>query len=66
MLLLGRLEQPTRNKTQLYWHDKPNESTKERPISFVLFETPIISFSTVSTGHLSLVSLAYTRTTISK
>jgi hypothetical protein len=43
-----------------YWHDKPNEPTKEVPLSFVLFESPFSSVSTVSRGHPSLVSLVAT------
>ncbi len=34
-----------------------NEPTKEEPLSFVLFESPFASVSTVSKGHPSLVSL---------
>ncbi len=41
----------------LYRHDKPNEPTKKGPLSFVLFESPFTSVSTVSRGHHSLVSL---------
>jgi hypothetical protein len=40
---------------------KPNEPTKEGPISFVLFESPFTSASTVSRGHHSLVSLLMVR-----
>jgi hypothetical protein len=36
----GRLEQPRQEKNILYLHDKPNEPTKEGPLSFVLFESP--------------------------
>jgi hypothetical protein len=49
--LLGRLEQPRQNKNLLYWHDKPNQATKEGPLSFVLFEYPFTSVSTASRGH---------------
>jgi hypothetical protein len=45
------------NKNLLYSHDKPNEPTKKRPLSFVLFESPFTSVSTDSMGHPSLVSL---------
>ncbi len=38
-------------------HDKPNEPTKEGPLSFVLTGSPFTSVSTVSRGHPSLVSL---------
>ncbi len=41
----------------LFLHDKPKEPTKEGPLSFVLFEFSFTSVSTVSRGHLSLVSL---------
>jgi hypothetical protein len=43
-----------RNKNLLYLHDKSNKPTKERPLSFVLFESPFTSVSTVSRGHPSL------------
>jgi hypothetical protein len=55
--LLDRLEQPGQNKNLLYWHDMPKESTKKGSLSFVLFESPFTSFSTVSRGHPSLISL---------
>jgi hypothetical protein len=54
---LGQLERPRQNKNLLYWQDNPNEPTKEEPLSFVLFESPITSVSTVSRGHPFLVSL---------
>jgi hypothetical protein len=56
--VLSRLEQSRQNKNLLNWHEKPNEPTKEGPLSFVLFESPFTSVSTVSRGHPSLVSLA--------
>jgi hypothetical protein len=34
-----------------YRHDKPNEPTKDGPLSFVLSESPYTSVSTVSRGH---------------
>jgi hypothetical protein len=37
-------------------HDKPNEPTKEGPLSFVLFESPFTSVSKVSRGHPFLVN----------
>jgi hypothetical protein len=40
-----------------YLHDKPNELVKKGPLSFVFFESPFTSVSTVSRGHPSLVSL---------
>jgi hypothetical protein len=52
-LVQGRIEQPRQNKNLLYWQDKP----KEGPVSFVLFESPFTSVSTVSRGHPSLFSL---------
>jgi hypothetical protein len=58
--VLGRLEQPRLNKNLMYRHDKPKEPTKERPLSFVLFESPFVLVSTVSMGHPSLVSLSST------
>jgi hypothetical protein len=62
--VLGRLEQPRKNKNLLYRHDKPDEPTKKGPLSFyfVLFESPFTSVSKVIRGHLSLVSLAETIT----
>jgi hypothetical protein len=56
--VFGRLEQPRQNKILLYRHGKPNEPTKEGPLSFVLFESQFTSVSTVSRGHPSQVSLA--------
>ncbi len=53
----GRLEQSRQNKNHLYRHDKPNKLTKEGSLSFVLFESPFTSVSTVSRVHPSLVSL---------
>ncbi len=47
-------------KNILQLHDKPIEPTKEGPLSFVLFESPFISVSTVSRGRPSLVSLIKT------
>jgi hypothetical protein len=35
------------NENLLYRHGKPNEPTKEGPLSLVLFESPFISVSTV-------------------
>jgi hypothetical protein len=46
--VLGLLKQPKKNKNLLYKHDKPNEPTKEGSPSFVLFESPFTSVSTVS------------------
>jgi hypothetical protein len=53
----GRLWQPRQLKNLLFRHDKPNKpikKTKEGPLSFVLFESPFTSVSTVSRGHPSL------------
>ncbi len=55
--VLGRQEQSRQKKNLLYRHDKPNESTKEGPLSFALFVSPFTSVSTASRGHPSLVSL---------
>jgi hypothetical protein len=41
----------------LYLQGEPNETTKEGPLSSVLFESPFTSVSTISRGHPSLVSL---------
>ncbi len=49
--VMGRLEQPRQAEQKL------KEPTKEGPFSFVLFESPFTSVSTVSTGHPFLVSL---------
>ncbi len=57
-LVPGRQEQPSQNKNLLYRHDKPNEPTKEGLLSFVFFEFPFTSVSTVSSGgHPSLISV---------
>ncbi len=58
--VLGWPEQPRQEKSLLYRHDEPNEPTTEEPLSFVLFESPFASVSTVSRGHPSLVSLMLT------
>ncbi len=55
--VLGRLEQPRQDKNLLFRHDKPNKPTKEGLLSFVLFESPFTSVSTVSRAHPSLGSL---------
>jgi hypothetical protein len=54
IIVLGRLDQQRQNKNLLYRHDKPKEPTKKGPLSFVLFECPFTSVSTVSRGHPSL------------
>jgi hypothetical protein len=47
-------------KNLMYRHDNRYELTKEGPLSLVLFESPFISVSTVSSrGHPSPVSLIY-------
>ncbi len=58
--VLGRIEQPRQDKNLLYQQDQPNEPTKERPLSFVLFESPFTPVPTVSRCHPSLVSLVHT------
>jgi hypothetical protein len=52
--VLGQLEQPRQDKILLYRNDKPKGTTKEGPLSFVLFESPFTSFSTVIRGYPSL------------
>jgi hypothetical protein len=42
---------------EIVYGEEPNEATKEGPLSFVPFESPFASVSTVSRGHLSLVYL---------
>jgi hypothetical protein len=49
--LLGRLEQPRQDINLLYWYDKLNVPTKAGPLSFVFFESPFTSVSTVIRGH---------------
>jgi hypothetical protein len=51
---------PRQDKNFLYSHEEPNEPTKDGPISFVLFESPFASVSTILRGHPSLVSLVLT------
>jgi hypothetical protein len=58
--LLYRLVQRRQDKNLLYRNEKPIEPTKEEPLSFVLFESPVASVSTDSRGHPSLVSLGKT------
>ncbi len=59
--VLGRLKQPRQAKNLLYQQDKPNElqPRKEGPLSFVLFESPFTSVSTVLRGHPSLIYLIF-------
>jgi hypothetical protein len=56
---LGGLKQPRQNTILLYRHDKPMQRTnlERTPLSFVLFESPFTSISTVRRGHPSPVSL---------
>jgi hypothetical protein len=49
------IEHPRQDKNLLYRHDKPDEPTKEGPLSFVLFESPFTPVSTVSRGQPSLI-----------
>jgi hypothetical protein len=44
--VLGLLEQPRQDKNLLYRLEEPNESIKEGPLSFELFESPFASVST--------------------
>ncbi len=52
--VLGWPEQPRQDKSFLYRHDELNEPTNKGPLSFVLFESPFTSVSTISRGHPSL------------
>jgi hypothetical protein len=52
-----RLDQQRLNKNLLYLHDKAYKATKEEPLSFVLFEFPFTSVSTVTRSHPYLASL---------
>ncbi len=54
--LLGWLEQPRQDKNLLYRHDKPYEPTKEGPLSFVLFESPLPQFQQSAGPQLSSFS----------
>jgi hypothetical protein len=47
-----------KTKKLFYRHNKTNDPTKAGPLSFVLFESPFTSVSTVNMGHPTLVSLA--------
>jgi hypothetical protein len=58
--VVGRIQQPRQNKNLLYRHDKPNEPNKEGPLTFVLFESPFTSVSTVRRSLPSLVSFSNT------
>jgi hypothetical protein len=53
----GLTREARQAKNLLYRHEEPNESTNEGSLSFVLFESPFTTVSTVSRGHLSLFSL---------
>jgi hypothetical protein len=52
--------QPRQVKNLLYRHDKISEPTKEGPLSFVFFESPFTSVSTVHMGYRYLDSLRET------
>ncbi len=54
---LNKNKQPRQDKNLLYRHEKPIKPTKEKPLSFVLFEFPFASVSTVNRDHPSLVYL---------
>jgi hypothetical protein len=45
---LGRLEQPRQEKNLLYRHDEPNEPTKEGPLSYVLLESHLSQFNSLT------------------
>jgi hypothetical protein len=47
-----QLAQPRQDKNLLYRHDDLDEPIKEGPLSFVLFESPFASVSTVSRSYL--------------
>jgi hypothetical protein len=49
-------EAKAEQKKLLYWHDKPNEPSKEGPLLFVLFKSPFTLVSVIR-GHHSQVSL---------
>jgi hypothetical protein len=54
----------SQGRTKIYCNDTTsitNETTKEGPLSFVLFEPPFTSVSTVNRGHIFLVSLGLTK-----
>ena len=56
--VMGQPKQPRAEQNSIVpRHDKPNEPTKDGPLSFVLFESPFTSVSTVNRGHPSLVFL---------
>jgi hypothetical protein len=57
MFFTGLTKVTKAKQNLLYQHDKPNKPTKESSLSFVLFEFPFASVSTVSRGCPSLVSL---------
>jgi hypothetical protein len=46
---------PKAEKNSCIGRDKPNETTKEGPLSFVFFESPFTSVSTVSRGYPALL-----------
>jgi hypothetical protein len=55
---LTRAAKARQKSTVLYWHEEPDEPTKEEPLSYVLQESLFASVSTVSSrDHPSLVSL---------
>ncbi len=54
----GLTRAPRQDKNLLYRHEELKGPTKEGPLSFVLFKSPIASVSTVSKSHLILSSLS--------
>jgi hypothetical protein len=60
LICTGLTRAAKEGKNLLHRHDEPNEPTKKGSLSYVLQESPFASVSTVSRGHLSLVSLSVT------
>ncbi len=56
--VLGPFEQQKQDKISI--PSPSNHATEEGPLSYVIFELPLISVSTVSRGHPSVVSLIVT------
>jgi hypothetical protein len=55
--VLGQLKQPRQSKKSLVLAVQAKKPIKKGPLSFVLFESPITSVSTVSRSHPSLIFL---------
>jgi hypothetical protein len=52
IFLTGPIKAKRQNKNIFYWIEKPNKSTKEGPLSIVLFESPFASALKAGTIHL--------------